>query len=78
MKDPDIIAIYWHISDVRLVAPSLQDFQCRFILQQLKAKHDVNVGINLDTIYAQVKENYPSAVMFDNQFNSIFGVPEND
>ncbi len=72
--NPDWMTISWHIDDVRLVAPMLQDFQCQFILEQLKSKHDKTVGINMTTIYNQVKENYPSAVMLDNQFNEIFGV----
>lgn len=56
---PDEIAIYWHIDDVKEVAPDLTDDQAREVLRRAKHNHNATIGISwdvLDTIADDVRE----------------------
>ncbi len=57
--DPDKIAIYWHIDDVKEVAPDPTDDQAREVLRRAKHHHTATIGISwdvLDTIADDVRE----------------------
>lgn len=53
LADPDWMAIFWGIEDVKEVAPHLTDDECRDVLATAESRHDANVGIcwiTLETI----------------------------
>jgi hypothetical protein len=49
-KQPDTIAISWHIEDVREVRAGLTDEQARKVSQALKRNHDATIGINWEVL----------------------------
>lgn len=57
--DPDEIAIYWHIDDVRSRRDGLTVEQCREVLGKVKDNHDVTLGVNWDAIDFWVEELFP-------------------
>jgi hypothetical protein len=44
------ISIKWHIDDVQSVRPNLTQLQASQVLENLKRKHDANIGINWEVI----------------------------
>ena len=57
-KLPDEICIAWHIEDVHEAAKnigvSLTNDQAREVLQRVKNNHDASIGVNWDSIQADI------------------------
>lgn len=54
------IGIFWHIEDVQSIRPDLTNEQASMVLQHLKKNHDVNIGINWETIETGADILYPT------------------
>ena len=53
LADPDWIAVFWCVDDVKSVAPHLSDDEAREVLEVADRRHDAELGINwtvLETI----------------------------
>lgn len=53
LADPDWIAVFWCVDDVKSVAPHLSDDEAREVLETAERRHDADIGINwivLETI----------------------------
>jgi len=48
----DYLVRYWHIDDVKEIAPNISDEDARTVLVHVDETHDANVGINWDVLKA--------------------------
>lgn len=46
---------YWHIDDVKEIAPNISDEDARTVLAHVDETHDANIGINWDVLEAAVE-----------------------
>jgi len=50
LTNPDWIASWWHIDDVKGLNKKLTNEECRDVLRLVDSEHDANIGINWDFI----------------------------
>lgn len=54
----DNIFVAWHVSDVQVVRPDLDDEQCREVLDATRRRHDAAQGITWETLESQAERLY--------------------
>lgn len=61
------ILLVWSIKDVQGVRPDLTDEQAIEVLKRVRAKHDMVIGVNWDTLATWVDELYPHPLVAEQE-----------
>lgn len=56
LTDPNWLAEWWHIDDVKGLEETLTDEEAQDVLRMVNKRHDCNIGINWDFIQYFIDE----------------------